>query len=160
MTASQDIVRLMLARATASAAAVEDSPDAADYDWSTPHNLPQELLADGQQLMDRSAEKLSVALGKLARTEVTVTAGDAMEAYTESMGHGNPDHGRVFVPLAGPDELPCGYLSAPNAEASRWVAKLLGGSPGDQDREMSALEMAGSEGYGGGTVGIFAQSRR
>ena len=142
MTASQDIIRLMLARARASGGGDEDFADAADYDWDSPHNLPRPLMVDVQHLLDRSAEQLSGALSKLAREEVTVKAGDATEAYAESMGQADPDDGRVFIPLTARDELPHGYLSAPNAEAVQWVAKLLGGSAGGQGREMSALELS------------------
>lgn len=136
------IIRQMLAaaqrRAPQEAQSVES--EAADYDWQTPCRFLRPALEKLDAAAARFGRELSKAVGGLLQSEVEFQPVGVAQHYAGRLRESAADRAVHFTELTGPEGEHCGLVTLPPDMAAAWVARLLGGSTGEDDRELSALE--------------------
>jgi len=143
MATDEEIIQRILGAARDSGSAAGDDHDAADYDWTVPHRLSGAQLEKLSSLASAAAGNLSVTLAGVTRTELSVEAAEPSQQYGKSLKPLDEEqHDDYYFGLSQEGGQRCGFVTVSAREAAGWVASLLGGTPGEQDRQMSALEVS------------------
>ena len=89
----------------------------------------------------RFAKELSRTMGALLRSRIDVEPMSVTQQYAARLRQPGDEAPEVyFAELVGRGGEHCGLVTVPAEAGAAWVARLLGGSPADDDRELSALE--------------------
>ena len=159
MSQTQDIIdRLLQASANGTPAAMTDT-DASDYDWTASHHFSTAQIQQLTTVAQDAARKLSEALRKALRTEITLVAEQVAGRYAKDIKEKSPDTGVYCLGLDGAGGQRGGLIAVAGAAAVDWVSALLGGGGGSGGgREMSKLEVSLLEDVVSSLAGGFCES--
>jgi flagellar motor switch protein FliM len=130
--------RLMQAVGQADQPLGADGPTA-EYDWHVPYRVTGRQVEHLEAFGAAIAARAGASLGRLLREATSFSAAAPAQRYAGPLRDQLAEAPEYRLPVASGDR-PCGLIAV-NARAGRaWVAKLLGASSADGEREMSELE--------------------
>ena len=138
----QDINQTMLQAAQQGRSAEMTDPDAVDYDWTASNCFSDEQLARLNDLAAGTAETLSQVLTKQLRAELTFETEPATTCYADELSRQFEQEKSFYLSLVRQDGRAAGMIVLRAPEAADWVARFLGGKAGDEERDMSDLEIS------------------
>jgi len=138
----QAVLDRLLSAARASGQPAVETPEAADYDWSVPHHFTQARWRRVNDFAAAAAEKASGALAALLGEPTEVQVGAVTQRFGANLAESGGEQANFAAEILDGTGRSCGQIILARSCAVGWVAQLLGGSQGEQDRELSASEAA------------------
>jgi len=130
----------LLAAARAPAGPAGETPEASDYDWSVPHHFTQTQWRRVNEFAAVAVEKASAALAAMLGDAIELKVEAVTQHFGAHLMESDAEKANFVAEILDDSGETCGLMVLPPSCAIGWVIKLLGGSQGEQDRQLSASE--------------------
>jgi len=118
--------------------------DAYDYNWTRPHYFSSSELEELETFTKKLAQKCARNFTRIYHSEFNVTISSTSQYFANEFAASAKTRNDHYLSFGTGEDEPSGFVGVPTKTAIIWATQLLGdsGSPEDDDRELSQLEVS------------------